>query len=99
MTREKIREGLVGMELGTEESGVLHYYLSSEDVTKILSKQVKLGAVIKVDRDLPETHTVLELASIKNRLYDQGVVKGFHLGRASVIKAGYEATEPIMGED
>ena len=35
--QEEIKEGMVGMELGTEESGVLHYCLSCEDVDKILS--------------------------------------------------------------
>ena len=35
--QEEIREGMVGMELGTEESGVLHYCLSSEDVEQILA--------------------------------------------------------------
>jgi len=73
------------------------YYLQKAD-KQLGFLQSQFDVAIKVERKLPDLELMVNLAKMRGTLYDQGVIKGIHLGRGNMLRAGYTATEPLVKE-
>ena len=70
-----------------------------EDSKQILSYLHSQGAVLKVERELPENPWVEDkMADYYTKLWRRHHYDGYNQAQQEVLKAGYKATEPLIEE-
>lgn len=86
-----------------EEIRDIMYGVAAGEIKAMVGLQLlsDLGVVIKVERDL--VNTTRETEAVKSKLFDAidayvGNKATFHDLMDGIVKAGYEATVPLIGE-
>ncbi len=98
LAKRRYYDGMIGIGSGIPqwedrtEAEREHFRAKIDDDFNYLHSQ---GVVIKVDRELPKLKSLTGDASLKEKL---AFLQGVEALREEVIKAGYEAVEPLIEE-